>query len=72
MTSKPILPAPEKKTGDATDANIKEMEASQNCMVSLESPVAKLPVGKNLVTMTKNGHAVMQVKIYPFKNWFPL
>ena len=65
-TQKPVLPAPEKKP-EVADIKIKETEASQNCFVSLESPVAKLPVGKNLVTMTRKGHAVMQVKIYLLK-----
>ena len=66
-TQKPVLPKPEKKPEEVADIKIKETEASQNCFVSLESPVAKLPVGKNLVTMTRKGHAVMQVRIFPLK-----
>ncbi len=64
-TQKPVLPAPEKKSEEVT--KVKETEVLKNCTVSLESPVAKLPVGKNLVTMTRKGHPVMQVKIYLFK-----
>lgn len=66
-TQKPVLPAPEKKSEEVTDIKVKETEVLKNYTVSLESPVAKLPVGKNLVTMTRNGQPVMQVKIYLIK-----
>ena len=52
-----LLPDRE-KTPEPTEA-----ESSQSCMVNLDSPVAKLPVGRNLVTMTRNNLAVMQIKL---------
>ena len=47
----------------AKDPEPANSEATQTCVVSLESTVSKLPVGKNLVTMTKDGQPIMQIKL---------
>jgi hypothetical protein len=44
-------------------AKEQDAETSQTCSVRLENFVSRLPAGKNLVTMTKNGHAMMQIKL---------
>ena len=62
-----LAPAPPKppltQQQPMTSAREVDSELTHTCIVSLESSVTKLPSGKNMVTMTKNGEATMQIKL---------